>query len=71
MSTPTTSVTRVTENITIGANGQQSRSYLIQFTVGSNGPFTVTIPQDQFNPDAVKKAMQAVADTISKLPMGA
>ena len=45
--------------------------YLGAFTVGDQGPFTITIPGDQFSAAAVQKAMQAVADEINKLVPGA
>jgi hypothetical protein len=64
-------VTVIKELTTITPAGQTERSYNVAFTVGDQGPFTVTIPGPQFSADAVKTAMQKTADEINKLIPGA
>lgn len=63
-------VTRVTETSSFDSTGNRLQTFLVNFTVGDHGPFSVVVPAAQFNPDEVKKKMAEVADTINKLPQG-
>ena len=57
-------VISIRQGTTIAPNGSISSNYTVQFMVGEDGPFLVTIPADQFNADNVRKAMKAVADEV-------
>ncbi|MGH9717627.1 MAG: hypothetical protein ACRD4R_13000 [Candidatus Acidiferrales bacterium] len=54
-------------------NGAPANSYVIQFTVGEHGPFTITVAQADFTPAAVKAKLDAFADSVSQIaaPAGA
>lgn len=64
-------VVRISQQNTFSQNGVLSLSYLVTFSVGANGPFTVQIPAAEFTAQNVKAAMQKVADQINQLGVGA
>jgi len=64
-------VTRVTQFNQIDRLGNPVPAYNVQFTVGTHGPFTVTLLGSEFSAAAAQAKMQAVADTINALPTGA
>ena len=53
------------------ANGTLTPAYLVQFTVGENGPFTEQVPGDQFNSKNVLAIMAAKAKEIETIAAGA
>ena len=66
-----TKVQSIKEIVGISSTGTLLRSYNVAFTVGEQGPFTVTLAGDQFNAANVQKAIQALADEINKIIPGA
>lgn len=68
MAAPTPAVQRVTSTSTIGASGAIVPAYVVTFTVGIDGPFTLTVPADQFTAAHVQQQMQAVAAELAQLP---
>lgn len=60
-------VTVIREQNTFNTAGTLQKSYIVSFDVGTHGPFTVTVPGDQFNAANVQKRMQEVADQINQL----
>lgn len=65
METPT--VQRITEQTVANVNGQFQTTYTVTFMVGQDGPFTVQIPQPEFNAANVQAKMQTIADEINTL----
>lgn len=63
-------VSKVTQTSTFSGEGKLQQTYLVQFMVGADGPFSISVPAAQFNTDQVKKQMAEVADTLNKLPRG-
>jgi hypothetical protein len=59
-------ITKISEESSIGANGQMVRQVVITFTVGTHGPFTERLDRANFDPAA---ARQAVTDFATKLGM--
>jgi hypothetical protein len=60
-------VIKITQTTAFSANGQAQPSYLVQFNVGDQGPFTVQIPGDQFNAQNVQAAMDKFAAEVNPL----
>ena len=71
MPDPTAVVNRVTETTSFTSQGTVTRAYNVQFSVGEHGPFTITVPAEQFNPEKVKAEIAAVAATINSLTASA
>lgn len=64
-------VKHVVEQSTIDAAGKVIRRYSVQFMVGDQGPYTITVPENEFNAKAVKDKMDAFAKEITALlPQG-
>lgn len=61
---------RVQQLNTLQTDGSLQKNYVITFMVGTQGPFTETIPGNEFNAANVQAAMQKIADEINQLPMG-
>lgn len=58
---------RITQSSNFTADGKLNTVYVVQFSVGNHGPFTVQVPRETFNAATVEAAMHAVADEINKL----
>jgi hypothetical protein len=61
-------VSRVTSEVRIPLSGPPLRYFRVDFVVGTHGPFTVSIPAEQFTAARVKEEMDKVAATINQLP---
>lgn len=44
--------------------GQVTQTTRVQFFVGTQGPFTLSFPQGQDTPDAIKAGIQAQVDKV-------
>lgn len=64
-------VTRVQQVTSFNPTGQATNSYVVTYSVGEHGPFTITIPADQFTPATVKAEMDRTVATIQQLTTGA
>lgn len=61
-------ITKVVQSATIGANGQVQNAYTVTFTVGSDGPFTLSVPANQFTAAHVQQQIQAFVAELAQLP---
>lgn len=61
----------VTQTNVFETNGTIQRTFVVTFTVGPHGPFTIQIPANDFNAQHVKEAMQKVATEIDQIQTGA
>ena len=48
-------------------SGDVARLVRVDFKVGSDGPFNVSIPEADFSADALRAKIQAVADQVGSL----
>jgi hypothetical protein len=74
MVTPTQpTVGRIQQTVTFTNTGQPQISYVISFTVGEHGPFTLTIPQAEFSATEVMKRIDELAAKLAAItaPAGA
>jgi hypothetical protein len=62
---------KITQLTTFDANGRSQPSYLVQFSVDENGPFTIQVPGPDFSAANVKAAMDKFAAEIKQLTPGA
>ena len=60
-------ITQIAPANTIDFQGNVVRQMRVTFTVGTHGPFDVTVPADQFTAVAVQAEMQKIADTVNQL----
>lgn len=58
-------VTRVQQISTNDATGRLVRSFLVGFTVGDHGPFSIQVPESQFTADNVRKLLAEFAMTLT------
>lgn len=70
MATPQPVIQTIKELTTINTTGQTMRSYNVSFMVGSQGPFTLTIPGSQFNAKEVQARVKTFAAEIQALVPG-
>ena len=54
----------------LNPDGTFTRTFVVDFTVGTHGPFTVQLDGAAFTTDNVKKAMQEVADKVNAITKG-
>lgn len=66
----TPKVTMVKQNTTFTATGDVVRTFLVTYTIGDHGPFSLTVPAAEFKAPHVRELMQATADTIGQLTAG-
>jgi hypothetical protein len=66
-------VTRIQQVTNFSPTGQPLVSYVVTFNTGDHGPFTVTIPQEDFNAVEVLKRVDELAATVYQVaaPRGA
>ena len=62
-----TKITRVVETSSVGDNGRAVPVIHVEFTVGSNGPFSVELPKAQFTAAAANAKIQEFASHLSGL----
>lgn len=70
MSPPTPVVNFIRELITTTPEGKLTRTYVVNYTVGSDGPFTIQVPQEQFTAKNIKAKMDEFAAKIAELKPG-
>jgi len=61
-------VSRVTTEVRIPVFGPAQRLMRVDYMVGTHGPFTLSIPAEQFTAARVKEEMDKIAATINQLP---
>jgi len=59
-------VLRQTHQTQLAPGGTVQRLVRIDFNVGQDGPFNVSIPEDEYSSDALLAKVRAVADEIQK-----
>lgn len=60
-------VNRITQVSAFDTNGRQQVTYLVNFNVGDNGPFTEQIPKDKFTPEVVRKMLTDFAANLTAI----
>ena len=60
-------ILRQSHQTTLGPAGTIERLVRVDFNVGVDGPFNVSIPEADFSADALTAKVRAVADEIDKL----
>lgn len=63
-------VTQVRQTSTLNSNNQLVAAYAVQFTVGTDGPFTIDFPAADFTAENVKKRLGEFAQELGNLPRG-
>jgi ribosomal protein S8E len=61
-------VTRISERNTLGQNNVITKALVIEYMVGTHGPFTLVTNQQDLNNGAAKAQMVAFAQTLASLP---
>lgn len=64
---PKAVITRITQSSNIGPKGQLTPTYIVQFSVGDHGPFTITVTQDDFKVATVQQRLADFAAAIGTL----
>jgi hypothetical protein len=62
-------VTRVVQDFRLTATGME-RLVRIEYMVGADGPFTMTLPEAEFTATRVQEEMNKRAAELSRLPRG-
>lgn len=57
-------VTRIQQVTNFSSTGQPQISYAVTFTTGDHGPFTLTIPEAEFNAKTVLERINKFAMTV-------
>jgi len=60
-------IARITQSSAIGPNNTLIPSYVVQFSVGTHGPFTMTFSQADFTVPNVQKALTDFATQLATL----
>jgi hypothetical protein len=58
---------RIQQTTAFSSTGQPIVSYVVSFTIGEQGPFSITIPQGEFDAAEVLKRVDAFATTIAAI----
>jgi hypothetical protein len=61
-------IVTVTQANTLDPRGRLKITYVVMFTVGNDGPFSVQIPAEEFNAPNIAAKMDAIAKEINSLP---
>jgi hypothetical protein len=64
---PEIKVRRVSEITEIGPDGRARSMMRIEFTVDEHGPFTTTIPRQEFDPSRVRADIEHFARRLTEL----
>lgn len=67
----TPKVSKIVQTTFVDAKGSLVTGYAVTFTVGTQGPFTLTIPQAEFTAAEVNKRTTAFAAELAQIPMEA
>lgn len=62
-------VTKITQTNFVDPAGNIQLGYAVVFTVGTQGPFTITVPQDKFSAAEVNRRTQDFATELAQIPM--
>lgn len=62
-------VTKIQQTSFVDAKGNFQIGYAVTFMVGKQGPYTINIPQNEFNAATVLQQTQAFANELSQIPM--
>lgn len=62
-------VTKITQTSIVGANGAIVAGFNVAFMVGTQGPFSLQIPADQFTAAEVNKRLAAFVAELAQIPM--
>ncbi|MGH9493056.1 MAG: hypothetical protein ACRD2K_06115 [Terriglobales bacterium] len=54
----------IRQQTVLGANNQAVVQYIVTFNVGTMGPFSITVPADEFTPELVKKMQEELAEKV-------
>ncbi len=60
-------VISIKQTNTLGTTGNLQVQYVVQFSVGPHGPFTITVPADQFTAANVQAEMNKIAAEVAQL----
>lgn len=60
-------ISRIIESFRIDDSGVTTQVKQILFRVGDDGPFTIEVPSAEFDPEKVKRLLEAEADKIVTL----
>ena len=60
-------ILRQSHQTNLGLGGALERLVRVDFNVGTDGPFNVSIPEADFTADALSAKVRAVADQIERL----
>ncbi len=60
-------VTRVTESSELARDGRVRPVMRIEYMVGEHGPFMLSMPTDEYTPDAARMRMEEFARGIERL----
>ena len=63
-------VTDIVEAFFRDSTGKLIRGFTVSYNVGTQGPFTLQIPADQFTAAEVLKRTSAFAAELAQIPMG-
>lgn len=63
----TAKVLRIRPNVVLTATGSTERWTLVDYMVGAHGPFTVALPDAEFNAAKARAIMDAKANEIRAL----
>jgi hypothetical protein len=63
-------IIRQSHQINLTDGGRVERLVRVDFNVGDDGPFNVSIPEAEFSADALSAKVRAVADEVEKLRSG-
>lgn len=66
----TFTITSIKESFRINDAGETTQTKQVLFRVGDDGPFSIEIPTIEFEPDNVRRILEAEADKILKLRGG-
>lgn len=60
-------ITSIAESFRLGDDGSAQQTKQILFRVGKDGPFSIEVPTEEFEPDHVNQLLEAEAEKILKL----
>ena len=60
-------ISRQSQQTQLDDTGQVRTFVRIDFRVGNDGPFNISIPQDQFNPETVYQQLNDFAEKVAAL----
>jgi hypothetical protein len=58
---------RIQQTTEFTATGQPKISYVVSFTIGEQGPFSITVPEDEFSAGEVLKRVDTFSEKIGAI----